>query len=112
MHRIAAALALGVVFFWQVLVAGFTTAWLIVRPGGRPTPAVVHLPYEQLSPAGAVVLACLISLTPGTTALDIDVERRRLLLHLLEGHDPAPALDAIRDRFERRLRVLFPGDRR
>jgi multisubunit Na+/H+ antiporter MnhE subunit len=108
MHRLAVAFTLGTVFMWQVLVAGATTAWLILRPGHRAAPAIVPMTYEQLSPTGAVVLACLISLTPGTTAIDVDPERRRLLLHLLEGRDATRAIADIRQRFERRLRVLFP----
>jgi multisubunit Na+/H+ antiporter MnhE subunit len=111
MRRLLAALELGVVFVWQVLVAGSTTAWLILRPGARPSPALVPMPYEQLSTTGAVALACLISLTPGTTAIDVDPARQRLLLHLLDGSDPAGVVAEIRRRFERRLRVLFPEDR-
>jgi len=111
MQRAAVALTLGVVFPWQVLVTGVMTAWLIVRPRGRPMPAVIRMPYQQLSPTGAVVLACLVSLTPGTTVIDIDVERHLLVLHLLEGQDSAQAVEAIRNHFERRLRVLFPEGR-
>lgn len=105
---LAVAVTLGAVFLWQVIVAGTTTAWIILRPGVRPSPALVPMPYEGLSPTGAVVLACLISLTPGTTAIDIDPARSRLLLHLLDGRGSDEAIAEIRRRFERPLRVLFP----
>lgn len=108
LRRLAVAVTLGTVFLWQVIVAGTTTAWLILRPGVRPSPALVPMLYEGLSPTGAVVLACLVSLTPGTTAIDIDPGRRRLLLHVLDGRAAEEAIAEIRRRFERRLRVLFP----
>lgn len=108
MYRLGVAVILGAVFLWQVVVAGTTTAWLILRPGVRPSPMLVPMPYEGLSPTGAVVLACLVSLTPGTTVIDIDPGRHRILLHLLDGRAAAEAIAEIRRRFERRLRVLFP----
>lgn len=108
MRRLLALAALAAVFAREVITGGVMTAWFILRPGPRPEPALVPMAYEGLSPTGAALLACLITLTPGTSAVDIDVDRHRLLLHLLDGGDPEAAIAAIRQRFERRLRSLFP----
>lgn len=108
MRRLLALVALGAVFVRELVIGGAMTAWYILRPGPRPQPALVPMTYEGLSPTGAALLACLITLTPGTSAVDVDVDRRRLLLHLLDGGDPDTAIAAIRQRFERRLRPVFP----
>lgn len=109
MLRVRAAVVLLVRFAWQVVVAGTSTAWTILRPGLRPRPALVRMQFGNLSPTGAAILASLITLTPGTTAIDIDLERRTLLLHLLDGGDPGRAIATIRRQFERYLEVLHPG---
>jgi len=95
-------------FIGQVLVAGFDTAWQILRPDKRPVPLYLRMSYGPMSPRGAAILGSLITLTPGTTTLDIDPERHELLLHMLDGSDPAAAVDGIRRHFERPLLQLFP----
>lgn len=95
-------------FLWQVVASGAVTAWLIVRPKARPRPTLVRMPFADLSETGAAVLGSMITLTPGTTAIDIDVERGEMLLHLLDGSDAGGAVAGIRRQFEVPLRRLFP----
>jgi multisubunit Na+/H+ antiporter MnhE subunit len=111
MARLVALVALAFSFVWHVVTGGASTAWLIVRPGARPTSAVVPMEYERLSDTGAVILACLISLTPGTTVIDIDTARRRMSLHLLDTSQLATTVSRIEQVFARRLRILFPEPR-
>jgi multisubunit Na+/H+ antiporter MnhE subunit len=49
---------------------------------------------------GAALLGSMISLTPGTTVIDIDVAAREMVLHMLDMSDAASALAAIRRDFE------------
>ena len=105
------ALALIGRFLWEIVASGVTTAWVIVRPGGRPKPGIVRLVYGDLSPRGAVILGGMITLTPGTTTIDIDLERHELLVHLLDTTDPEASAREIRERFERKVERLFPARR-
>ena len=98
------AVALLVVFFIEMVVSGATTAWLIVRPGRSPEPGLLRIRYSGIDPIGAAVLGAMITLTPGTTTIDVDVERGELLLHLLDASDPASVARSIRKRFERPCR--------
>jgi len=108
MRRLVAAIELLLRFLWQVVLSGLATAWLIVKPGRRPQPMLLRMSYGPIDPRGAALLGCLITLTPGTTTLDVDAERRELLLHLLDDVDPEGAVAGIRHEFERPLKVLFP----
>lgn len=112
LDRLGTAAVLLVVFPFQVVEAGLSTAWTILRPGVRPEPVLLRLGYEGLSPIGAAVLACLVSLTPGTTVIDLDLDRRELLLHLLDGRHADGAAEHIHRRFERPLRRVCPEVRR
>lgn len=95
-------------FLWQVVVSGAVTAWLIVRPGRRPRSGLVRMRYTNLSDAGVSILGCLISLTPGTTTIDIDPDRGELLLHMLDADGAPGAVDGIRREFEAPLQRLCP----
>jgi multisubunit Na+/H+ antiporter MnhE subunit len=112
MRRVGIAVALAATFLWQVVNSGATTAWLILRPGQRPQPALVRMRFAGLSETGAALLGCMITLTPGTTAIDIDLERGEMLVHLLDGSDPDAALASVHADYERPLRALCPAERR
>jgi len=111
MKRPMIALVLLLRFLWQVVVSGVTTAWLILRPGRRPQPDLIRMRYDNLDDLGVVILGCMITLTPGTTTIDIDTERGELLLHLLDASDPAATVADIRHEFERPLQQLYPARR-
>lgn len=106
--RALVAVGLLLRFVGQVLLSGFDTAWQIVRLDRRPTPRFIRMAYGPMTPRGAAILGSMITLTPGTTTLDIDAERRELLLHMLDGRDPSGAVAGIRRHFEAPLLRLFP----
>lgn len=97
-------------FLIEVVLSGWATARLIVAGGGEMRPGLARMRYGDLSETGAVALGLLITLTPGTTTVDIDPARRELLLHLLDTARAEETLATIRHRFERYVRVLF-GER-
>ncbi len=60
-----------------------------------------------MSPMGASLLGCMITLTPGTTTLDIDMENRIILMHVLDASDTDAIVHGIRHDFESGLVPLF-----
>lgn len=113
MSRVAAATLLLLRFLRAVLVSGLQTVRVILaagRPGGTPPVALLRVGFAPMSAQGAALLGCMVSLTPGTTTIDIDMERRELLLHVLDASDTAALVAGIRRDFEPGLVVLF-GER-
>jgi multisubunit Na+/H+ antiporter MnhE subunit len=101
------ALVLLLRFAFSVVRSGVATAALILRVKSRPKPALVRMKLAPMSESGAALLGSLVTLTPGTTAIDIDLERGELLLHLLDGSDPAATVQQIRAQFEGHVVALF-----
>jgi multicomponent K+:H+ antiporter subunit E/multicomponent Na+:H+ antiporter subunit E len=110
MSRARATAVLLVRFLWQVLVSGLGTARVILVATDRLRPGLVRFPYAPMSEGGAAVLGALVTLTPGTTTVDIDPEGREMLLHLLDTSDADGTLARIRRDFERYVAVLFPPE--
>lgn len=106
-----AAVVLLLRFLRAVVVSGVQTLRVIIvsgRPGAPPPPvALLRMRFAPMSADGAALLGCMITLTPGTTTLDIDMQRRELLLHVLDASDPEGMVQGIRDEFESSLVVLF-----
>jgi multisubunit Na+/H+ antiporter MnhE subunit len=71
-------------------------------------PGIVAIPLGERTELGTVVSAFASTLSPGEYLVDIDWERRCLLMHVLDAGDP----DAVRARFadfyERSQRRVFP----
>ena len=93
-------------FAGQLLLSGLATLRIILSPRPAARPALMCYEFAPLSEAGAALLAALVTLTPGTTVVDIDMASRTLLLHLLDGRDEAATAEGIRRHFERHLQVL------
>lgn len=111
MKRLAAAVTLLLRFVRATFVCGFETVAVIIksgRPGGAPPPvAFLRVRFAPMSAQGAALLGSMVSLTPGSTTIDIDMERRELLLHVLDASDTDALVAGIRRDFEPGLRVLF-----
>ncbi|MEO5343750.1 MAG: Na+/H+ antiporter subunit E [Gammaproteobacteria bacterium SHHR-1] len=64
--------------------SGLQAAAIILLRPKRVQPGFVWLDYGDLEPGPASLLAALVTLTPGSTALEIDPQQRRIRLHLLD----------------------------
>jgi multisubunit Na+/H+ antiporter MnhE subunit len=100
-------------FLRAVAVSGVQTMAIIVRRAcGGPSPraGLVRMRFAPMSENGATLMGCLITLTPGTTTIDIDMERREMLLHLLDLEGAEDAVAGIRREFEPSVVRIFGRD--
>lgn len=94
-------------FIFDVLVANWIVARLVVGPLERLRPRFVEVPIDIDDDFVATTLGSIVSLTPGTVSIDIDRERRVLLLHALDVDDPEALIATIKSRYEAPLKETF-----
>lgn len=94
-------------FVVHSFLSGFSTARIILLRT-PPTAGFVRMHYAPMSSHGAALLGALVTLTPGSSTVDIDLQRREILLHLLDIQQSESNIKAIRRDFEEDIRVLFP----
>lgn len=109
MKRLGAGLAIVWRLFTSIARSGWQISWRILRCPRNVAPGFVEYRFAPMGPAATTMLACLICLTPGTTAVDVDAAAGRMRLHLLDARaGPAEAaLQEIRLLFESAVRTLF-----
>lgn len=100
-------LKLAAVVVWDIVIANFRVAWLIVGPVSNQRPHFVVLPVELETPLARVMFASIISLTPGTVSANFSADGTQLLVHDLDVEDPAVTIARIKERYERPLREAF-----
>ena len=93
---------------WDIVVANFQVAWLILFRRNRDLNSCwLVIPLDIRRPEAITTLAGTITLTPGTVSCDISDKGHYLLVHCLHAPDPDAVRDEIINRYERRLVEIF-----
>jgi multicomponent K+:H+ antiporter subunit E len=100
-------LALGARLAGDIVMANLAVAWRILRGPAHLKPGFVAIPLDLTSPLAVSLLANIICLTPGTVSALLSSDRRTLLVHALDLHDPLALTAAIKSRYELPLREVF-----
>lgn len=109
MNRLRALLHLGFNLLRDLLASGWGTARIILFRRQTLRPGFATLAFDDLPDDAANLVAALITLTPGTTTVDIDLQHRTYRLHLLDLDHAGRTLDGIRRDFIAPARILFGG---
>lgn len=94
-------------FLWELFLSNIRVAQDVLRPRLSIRPGVVAVPLTVSTDLEITLLSCLITLTPGTLALDVSDDRSTLFVHALNVEDPDAFRRGIIDGFERRVLELL-----
>jgi multicomponent Na+:H+ antiporter subunit E len=98
--------AVGFVFFylWQLIKSNVRVAYDVMTPGYQIRPGVIAVTLDAETDAEITLLANLITLTPGTLALDLSADRRTLYVHVMYlDPDVEKTRREIKEQLERRV---------
>jgi len=101
---------LGFVFLWQFLVSNFRIIYDILTPTHHMNPGILALPLDCKTDEQKVILANLITLTPGTLSLNISPDGKILYIHAMyirDNGDPEHVVREIKSTFERLVMEIF-----
>lgn len=96
------------IVLWDILVANVQVAMIILfRKRESIRSHWIDLPLDLTSPEAITVLAGTITMTPGTVSAMLSADASNILVHCLHADDPDEVRDAIKTRYERRLKEIF-----
>ncbi len=113
--KILSSIAIGLVRFarflpiylWAMALSNVRVAMDVLRPRPQFTPGFIKVDVSAHGSTARWAAACLISMTPGTLALDLDELTGEMTVHGLYLQDPV----ATRQELEKLIRrALGPGD--
>ena len=99
-----------VIFIWECLKANIDVAFRVIHPDLPIRPGTIKVKTSLKSDVGLTFLANSVTLTPGTTSVDIDKSRGLLYIHWIyvrDNYDPSTMKLPVVDRFENILRRIF-----
>ncbi|PZD96154.1 Na+/H+ antiporter subunit E [Paenibacillus sambharensis] len=103
MRRIGAIVNLILLFLKELLLSNITVIKEIVRPRLRIRPGIFTLKTELKSDWEVTVLACLITLTPGTLTLEVSPDNSTLYIHAMDIEDAEMLEKQIKGSFEKAI---------
>jgi multicomponent Na+:H+ antiporter subunit E len=102
-ERLPRALALIVFFGKELLVSNLKVLWDVITPQHISRPGIIGIPLDARTDAEIMLVANLISLTPGTLSLDLSEDRRVLYIHVMFLDDIDSTRQQIKQGLERRV---------
>ena len=96
-------------FIREVFLSNLQVIGYIFSRNRNFTPAVLKLPLDLESDAGIVLLANMITLTPGTLTLEVSEDKKYLFYHTvnLPDGDAEKAKRQIKEGFEKRIIAML-----
>ena len=102
-ERLAGVLRLIGFFGKELLVSNLRVLWDVLTPRHISRPGIIGLPLDARTDVEIMLVANLISLTPGTLSLDLSEDRRTLYIHVMFLDDIEKAKQQIKQGLERRV---------
>lgn len=90
-------------FIWELTKANIQVAYEVITPNFNMEPGIVALPLDAKTDLEITLLANLITLTPGTLALDVSTDRSVLYVHGMYVMNKKEFIADIKQGFEKRL---------
>jgi multicomponent Na+:H+ antiporter subunit E len=97
------------VFLWECIKANIDVAYRVLHPDLPIRPGTIAVKISLRSDIGLTLLANSVTLTPGTTSVDIDKTNGILYVHWIyvKDRDAAGGRLPVVERFENILRKVF-----
>lgn len=102
-QRVHRALILIVYFVYSLFASGLRVFWNVIALPGDTRPGIVAVPLTAESDIEIMLVANLISLTPGTLSLEVSADRRWLFVHFMFLESREAAVKEIKNGIERKV---------
>ncbi|OYQ34185.1 hypothetical protein CHU95_12065 [Niveispirillum lacus] len=87
----------------EIFVSAWAVAKSVIGVGDAVKPAVIAIPLDAKTDFEITLLACSITLTPGTLSMDVSPDRRTLYIHAMFAADPDTVRAETKAGMERRI---------
>ncbi len=95
-------------FTYQVFSASMNVAKMVLSPHRQPESAVVRVPLQTRDKRLVTLIGCLLTLTPGTLALDYWSRTGEMFVHILDTRSIESATGSIAEIERRLMRWIQP----
>ena len=95
------------VYIWEVIKSNFEVAYDVLTPQDKMKPAMINVDIEGLSDRELLAFSNLITMTPGTLSVDVDEDKKTLLVHAMYAENPEALAKDINTTLRKRIAHVF-----
>lgn len=103
LHRLPKVIMLICYFVKELFISNFRVMWDVITPKHISRPGIIGVPLDAKTDLEIMLVANLISLTPGTLSLDVSEDKTMLYVHVMFLDDVEEARRTIKEGLERRV---------
>lgn len=100
-ERVWRVLRLILTFVYELVISSVRVVWDVITPAQLSKPGIIAVPLHTKTDEETLLVASLISLTPGSLSLDVSPDRKTLYVHAMFAEDPDALRMEIKAGFER-----------
>ena len=90
-------------FIKELFISNFKVLWDVVTPRHISRPGIVGVPLDARTDLEIMLVANLISLTPGTLSLDVSADKKILYVHVMFLDNVEETCRSIKEGLEKRV---------
>ncbi len=102
-ERVWRVIRLALLFIFELVVSSLRVVWDVVTPTHLSRPGIVAVPLDAKTDGEILLVANLVSLTPGSLSLDLSPDRRTLYVHAMFVDEPETLRRSLKAGMERRV---------
>lgn len=87
----------------EVIISNFRVAYDVLTPTNYANPAIIAMPLDARTDFEILMVANLISMTPGTMSLDVSTDRKTLYIHAMFVEDVEQLKIELKDSIEKKV---------
>lgn len=95
------------VFIWECIKANFDVAYRVIHPKMPVRPCIVKVPLNIKTPFARTMLACSVTMTPGTIVVDIVGDNMYVHWIYMSSDNPDEYTYRIAGKFEKFIKKIF-----
>lgn len=102
-ERVWRILRLALLFVYELIISSLRVVWDVITPEHLSSPGIIAMPLDATRDDEILLVANLISLTPGSLSLDLSPDRKTLYVHAMFVDDPETLRQELKSGMERRV---------
>lgn len=96
------------VILWDVIIGTWDVATFVLGLRRMEHPGIVRVPLGDRTKTGTGVSSMALTLSPGTFLVDVDWEKREMLIHAIDASDPDAVREGLNRTYDRVQRHVVP----
>ena len=102
-RKIIQVISFLIFYVWELILSNFRVLYDVLTPRHKMKPGIIAMPLDAKTDLEILVVANLLSMTPGSISMDVSPDKKCLYVHMMYIDNIDELRSIIKTRFEARV---------